>query len=815
MKRLGCIFFFIPLLFLYKVNAQADGITDSIAKKMYWYALQNPSTKLFVHFDKNIYTNSENVWFTTYLLKSNPKDFHHTLSVAVIRNDDRSVLTQNKFVVDNGLAFGNFFLPDSLPTGNYSFVCYTNQLVDGYPSALFIQPITIKSVNAAGFVANLSLADSITPNMDSATILLKAYTTDIALLKGVPVRYFIGDRSHPFKLGKMKTDKFGEARISIPLKQITATNNVLQTEIDNGKEIKTFNMKLPVYKKEASVKFYPEGGSLVSGTGNIVGWEVLDNEGEPLMVSAGLYKDDQLLQTIQTNAYGMEKFTITPQPGSQYYVKLQSPAYSKDTAYKLPVASHNAPVINIANALAADTLIVRLNNALEVSHWIVMIHNYNNTFITASVTAPQSSTLLKISLQDVPKGLSTFTLLDTLGRPRAERLFFAHYDKKAWVNITTDSTVYLPRQKVELKFKVTDGQKKSLQSLVSIACVQDNRFDVKKMTDIESYAYLRSEMASLPFKNKLLSGDADNKEYLETLLLIKGWRRYTWQDLAIVKASDTLKKRTSLAFKGITVLEDKPLKKPVQLNLKKYLDTKIATLEFISTDSFGHFVLAPDNLLSEPNRQLELSVNNRLQDLYAIRVNDPYTAINRNLAASLSLSNYDVRSFAQTSQAVVLKSEEGGKRLLDVKVVAKIDNTIYSPRRGPNICGDYVCSYGILNCRNHVFDGYEPILGRMYNGVIYSGCSSLRTDMKKEFLISLDGIYKKKEFYLTDLSKTDASDPQYLSTLYWNHSLLTNDKGEAKATFYTGDITGKFRVVIQGITNNDVLYGENFFEVRR
>lgn len=824
--KLACILLFFVTSYHFQLYGQADKVTDSIIQKMYWYALQHPSSKLFVHFDKNIYTNSENVWLTGYMLKRDTNDNHNTLSVAVIRNDDWSVLTTSKFVMNHDFAFGSFYLPDSLPIGNYSFVCYTNQLVNGYPAALFVQPITIKTANVAGFVANLSLLDSITPNMDSATALLKAYTADVSLMKGVAVNYFIGDRSHPFKSGTIKTDKFGEARISIPLKQISAANNVLQTEIDNGKEVKTFSVKLPVYKKEAVVKFYPEGGNLVNGASNTVAWEALDNEGEPLMVRAGLYKNNVLLQTIETNAYGVGKFAVTPQQEDHFYVKLLTTEFAGDQQYKLPVALDNAPVVSITNSLVEDTLSVRLTNNTKQSKWVVMIHNYRSAFVIAPVVTHQQTTTIKIALQDVPKGLNTFTLLDELARPCAERLFFAHFDKKPLVNITTDSASYLPRQKVELKFKITDAQQNPLKSLVSIACVQANRIDIKKMNDIETYVYLKSELADLPFKNKMLGNDEDSKEYLENILLVKGWRKYTWQDLATAKAADTIQQKSSLAYKGITLINNKPLKKPVQLNLRKFIAQKISTLAYLNTDSTGRFNLAQENIISEPDRQVQLTVNSKAHDQYMIRVTDPYKEINRKLAATILFSNYEVKSFAQSSQSFVLQKEEGGKRLLDVKVVAKSFNNIFAaPLRGRNMCGDYVCGAGILNCKNHPFDEYQPVVGKTYgfryggsnriDQIVYEGCSQLVENTNKEFLFAMDGVYSKKEFYVNDLTKTDASDPQYLSTLYWNHSLLTNDKGEGQATFYTGDIPGKFRIIIQGITNKNVVYGEQSFEVKK
>ncbi|HEX8462054.1 MAG TPA: hypothetical protein VF623_11510 [Segetibacter sp.] len=804
---------------------QDEKVVDSIEKKIAGYALQKPSSLLFVHFDKNVYTNNESVWFTAYLLESNTKAAHKVLSVALIRDDDRSVLAEGKFVINKSLAFGNLYLPDSLPTGSYSFVCYTNQLINNYPSALFIQPVTIKTANAASFIANLSLLDSIKPNMDSARVLLQAYTTDVTLVRGAEVTYFIGDRTNPLKTGKLKTDKFGEAKISIPLKLITPANNMLQAEINNGKEIKTFSIKLPVSKKETVVKFYPEGGNLINGTKNTVGWEVTNNEGEPVMANGVLYADNKALKTIQTNAYGMGKFNFTPINNVHYFVKLNNAENPTDTVYLLPAILPNGPVINISNALTTDTLSIQLNNLQAGAKWIIMVHNYRATFVTDLIGSKGSVMMLKIPLDEVPKGLATFTLFDTLGRPWAERLFFAHFDRKAVVNISTDSTSYSARQKVSVKFKVTDGVQNPLRSLFSVACVQENRLDVKKMTDIESYTYLRSELASLTFKNKLLGNQADNIAFLEDVLLVKGWRRYKWQDVEALKATDTIQPTASLNVTGITTLNSKALKKPVQLFIAKFITTKMSGIELLDTDSSGRFELTNEKLESEGNKALQITVNNKNKQEYTIKVNDAYKEMNKKLAASLLFNHYNISSFSQTSQGVVLKKEEGAKRLLDVKVTAKKDVSIFGTR-GPNACGDYVCSFGVLNCPNHPFDGYEPVLGQTYTvksagggsvvgKVIYTGCQDLLQENKKEYQAKIDGIYTKKEFYVADFSKSDASDPQYLSTIYWNHSLLTNDNGEADVTFYTSDISGRFKIVVQGITDKDVVYGEKVFDVRK
>lgn len=819
MKR---FIYILLLLFHFAAYAQQPlTLSDSITLRIEAAAMQQPEATLFVHFDKTIYANNENTWFTAYLVKTNFSAVHHTLSVALIQTDSRSVFATAKYVMDKGLAFGNMVLPDSLPTGNYSFVCYTNHLANGKPSALFVQPVTIKAGDDKSFIATLSLTDSIRPGMDSARVMLRAYKKDAEYVKAAAVKYFIGDKSHPFYSGSLKTDKFGEAFIPIPLNKITPANNVLVAEVDNGKEVKYFSTKLPVYQKQTQVKFYPEGGNLVYGAASVVGWEVTSNEGEPLQVSASLYKDEKVIQNITSNRYGMGKFVFTPEAGSRYYVKLQSPA--TDSLYMLPAGLKEGLVLTIPNALTADTLVANINTQGIAGKLLLLAHDYRISYINAPVTSTGKPMLLKIPLQDVPKGITSLSIADSLGRPLAERLFFAHFDKKTTVNIKTDSTTYQPRQKVTAKIKITIAGDQPLVSLVSVACVQNNRFDLAKTMNIENYVYLTNELSRFVVKKDMMSNAPENKTFLETLLLIKGWRRYTWQNAEQHNIADTAV-FSSLIFTGKVILNNKKLKRPVQLSLKKFISPKLSELEYLSTDSTGNFELSAGKITSEPERKFEVSVNNERKEEYTVTVTDPYKNLNKTLAASLAFPDHTIRSFAQSSQAFVLKNGEVAKTLKTVVITSKKDERLFFSRTpGTNICGDYVCMSGILNCTNHPNDRYEPVAGRSYGSrafaggtvtsMVYYGCAALAQPENNEYRFTMEGIYYKKEFYVADLTKADISDPQYLSTLYWNYAVTTDKNGEAELSFYTGDIPGKFRIVVQGVAIGNVVYGEYYFDV--
>src|SRR5688500_17719915 len=95
------------------ISQEHMNVLQTLIENMNLYGVSQPWSTLFVHFDKNVYTNNENVWFTGYTVKNTiDLDQYNTLSIALIRNDDRSILSEDKFLMSKGLAFGNIFLPD-------------------------------------------------------------------------------------------------------------------------------------------------------------------------------------------------------------------------------------------------------------------------------------------------------------------------------------------------------------------------------------------------------------------------------------------------------------------------------------------------------------------------------------------------------------------------------------------------------------------------------------------------------------------------------------------------------------------------------
>jgi hypothetical protein len=795
---------------------------DPLETQIKLYGIKKASPVLFVHFDKTIYTNNEEVWLTAYLLNADAGAVkeHRILSVSLINNDDNKVATQANFIMDGGVSYGSIYLPDSTVAGNYHFVAYTNRLLNGRPEVVFTQPVTIKNLNEPAFTVSLSLVDSKQTPAGKISTLLTAKAKELPLLEA-PVTYKMGTAKKRVTLATGKTGVTGEHTLSIDKQQITATNHIVTAEVGEGKQKESVRLNIPLGKPSAVVKFYPEGGYLVADKSSKIGWEARGANGEPLKISGVLLKNNAPVDTISTDSYGMGVFKLAPQKGASYQVKVMR-AGVVDTVCTLPNVLKEGLVLEIADGLSPDNITLKLQST-KYQAVKMLVHNYKEVFsVTEQEVSPKGLTT-SFTTAEIPRGLTVVTVLDSLDHPIAERLFFAHYDKRPNFSIKTDSKEYGTRQKVQLNLKLG-----SSSGYVSVACVQDNRFSYKHPNDIESYYYLTSELQNIPMKDNLMGTEAADKEYLNKLLLIKGWNRYTWQEMLNTKPADTVRQYKPIAYSGDVTFADKPLKKPMVLSA--IADT---LAQIVHTDNSGHFVMDEHSMVTPADKKMTLFIIGKAKtDPYAIHFNNPFDAMTQSLADGLDLNDPEAPLTAESNDALVLRDQGKIRQLQEVKITAVKDGQFYASlpkftienNLSKNECGDWICVNNILNCPNHPPDNdirplkkgdyVKTFVGGRLVSIVYRGCVLFKP---KEYssMLRVKGIYTNKEYYAPDYDTIKDNIPEYQSTIFWKHNVPINSSGEVNLSFFTNDITGPFRVVAQGVTEEDVVYDEKLFTVKK
>lgn len=276
---------------------------------------------------------------------------------------------------------------------------------------------------------------------------------------------------------------------------------------------------------------------------------------------------------------------------------------------------------------------------------------------------------LKIPLTDIPKGISTITITDSLDRPLAERLFFAHYNDKEVLSANTDKTVYQQREKVTLKLEPKELQ----NSIVSIAVIQENRIALKNSNDIESYAYIKNELENISPNGK--SSIYKDQDYLEQILRVKGWRKYTWQQTFNNKPSDTIKTTDSLLITGLVKRTNKkPITSPI--NLTTLGDDQI---RIVNTSAAGIFDLNTPNLVTEHGKKMYLFVNANNRGDYGIQINDMFDKASKYLSETeVSFISTEPLNLANNSD-LVFKNNEKAIRLKEV-VIKKLTTDVFTMR---------------------------------------------------------------------------------------------------------------------------------------
>lgn len=796
------IIFLLTLLSSAKLYAQVSKI-DSLSAVIENYSNQNRSSVLFIHFDKNIYTNNDQVWFTGYILKSLTNlNRYNTLYLSLVSNADSSVVLQQKFIIDNGYSFGTITLPDSLQSGNYKFIANTNIKINGKADAEFIQPITIKSTTINPMITSLSLFNPKDEKTGNGIVLLKVLTSNNRFVPGAEVNYTIGRHDKILKSGKAKTTIIGELMIDYPADKISLENNLISVVVRSGKHTRYDNFQIPLKKSNPyQVSFYPEGGYMVSGIQNNVGWEVKDAEGTSVSAKAIIFSGGRALDTISTNSCGLGKFSFNPEFNQKYTLKLLE-EHKLVGNYEMPESLKSGTTIKLSSAIGDNELRMLLeSNVDEKVHLIV--HNYENIYLAAAFDLSHKNPLkILLKLDSVPTGISTITLLDKFYRPVAERIFFAHYDRITQIQINTDKDEYATRDSVKLKLKIVSQDGDQIKGAVSLAVVQANRLILANKKNIVDYSYLEDVLGSLPPN---VSGTKFNdRQYLDDVLLVKSWRRYKWpSEKDIATKRDTI---SEFEYSGQVYDGKKAVKKPLMINVIS--DGNINT---INTDSNGRFNLPFEALVTEQKAKVWLNINDNKKTSLDIKISDPLDEIKRSLKKLIyHAESNKMGSLASNDYNV---SGLSGIKLNEVTIRKSRDNSLNFASYGRNPCGDYVCQFGILNCQNHS-SGTMPVKGKSYssNGhtIIYQGC--LEKTEKPNFLL-LNGISYPKAFYISDIK--NKNEPINFATIYWNYQLVIDKNEETSLTFNTGDLTGEFKIMIQGLTDKGPVYGEKTIIIKK
>jgi hypothetical protein len=130
--------FFIGLLFFVPFYTQAQ-LVDSVSKALTNYVNQYPQEKMYVHLDRSGYSPGDTVWFKVYLLDAqnhSSDSISKNIYVDFFNKKSGRLLGRQFLKNEGGWSYSNFTFPDSISEGVYEIRAYTNWMRN-FPEDLF------------------------------------------------------------------------------------------------------------------------------------------------------------------------------------------------------------------------------------------------------------------------------------------------------------------------------------------------------------------------------------------------------------------------------------------------------------------------------------------------------------------------------------------------------------------------------------------------------------------------------------------------------------------------------------------------------
>ncbi|MFT4031811.1 MAG: hypothetical protein QM669_05285 [Siphonobacter sp.] len=761
MKTLYYLFRILLVLTVLPLAAQDNSIRQAFEA----YSKRALQEKLYLHTDRSFYIVGESIWFKAYYLDGTT---HHSLDVSKVAyievlDSNHSPVLQSKIGLKEGKGNGMLVLPTSLQSGNYMLRAYTNWMKNTSPDYFFEKPIII----------------------------------------------------------------------------VNSFTKVLAAEAE----------------RKYDVQFFPEGGHLVQNLKSKVAFRAIDESGKGISFSGKIVNQaNETLLTFQPERFGLGSFELIPQVGQSYKAVIKD-AQGREFTYELPKIQETGYVIALTEA-NPETLRVQVTSSQSGAPVYLLVHTRQSLRFTEAQTIHNEQASFTIPKQVLQEGISHFTLFDSEKRPLCERLYFKRPDRNLAIQVKSNKLIYGPREKVFLDFNTSE-----LADL-SVAVVSVDSLNNPDHEDLYSYLWLTSD----------LKGTIESPEYYlkhpesnpDLVMLTHGWSRFRWEDIFKPQPFKHVPEYDGHLIFGKVTLNNQPAPE-----VYSYLSVpgKNIWLYTATSDSLGQVVyqmrhfsgineviaqttdsLHKVELFSPFSNQISsrtyplFSFNKAHKDQLlnrsiAMQVRNAYSPVYNTIASPDSLTFYGTpdRSYRlddytrfpvleevmreYVPEVMVRRHQEkfhfmvldrAGNRLLPADPLVLID--------GVPIDINKVLAIDPLKIRQLDIVGARYFLGAIpFNGIV--SYKTYKADMggyqPEGLAMTYEGIQDQREFYAPRYDSKPEKETRtadFRSLLYWKPNLMSNQQ----LTFYTSDLEGTFRVVVQGITPSGLAGSNTYtFEVKK
>jgi hypothetical protein len=329
------------------------------------FAQPAPSTfneSIQLHVNSSFLEVGESLLFKIYCLNAATNKTSNLSSIAYVELIDEKTLPvlQTKIALKDGFGFGDFFLPSSLSTGNYTLIAYTNWM---------------RNLSQEGF-----------------------FRTQLSII-------------NPFK--KPLSNKQG------PL-----------------------------------IEFFPEGGKIISGVNNTIGFRLKETKRKQLRGQI-VDENGNILVTFSPMIDGLGKFNLLPVAGKEYKALIRD---SVNNIYLQPLPRSVDKGIAIQVTETEDRFDIALAGSPDKKNAEVVIYvrHKSEQIVESKIVLENGTASYKIKKAVLPSGVSTISVRSQ-GGIECERNIFKPFPVESGFHYSFEKKILGPRENAKISLVMKDS----------------------------------------------------------------------------------------------------------------------------------------------------------------------------------------------------------------------------------------------------------------------------------------------------------------------------------------------------------------------
>ena len=367
------------------------------------------------------------------------------------------------------------------------------------------------------------------------------------------------------------------------------------------KETRSTVVNNPVPEAQSTiVKFFPEGGDLVTDIESEVAFKANDEKGKPVFIKGDIKNSKgEVVASFKAAHDGMGKFTLIPATNETYTAYYTSESGKESTA-ALPIAKPSGIVLHVSGSGKKEVFLIKRSEVEKESFSLLNVVAHMGQQIIYKAKVPLRETSVNsgaIPVDQLPSGILQITVFNDKWQPLAERIVLVNNDNYHFeAQLTTPMVNLDKRGKNIYELTVGDTALSNMSVAITDAGIgtkpnEDNIISSLLMTgDLKGYIY----QPAYYFKNTADS----TRQNLDLVMLTNGWRRYKWED--VVKGRKPFLKHPndaplSLVAKVFGVNPSAPIRNDELLTL--ILQTKDSSTQIVQVPKTGPTEFALRNFI--------------------------------------------------------------------------------------------------------------------------------------------------------------------------------------------------------------------------